>query len=53
MKGSSMLAWAIIWTLIAIVAVIGMFWNPAQWVCACLAAMMASVFYNEYVKEKK
>lgn len=51
--GTVMLVWAVIWTLIAVCAFIGMLWNFAQWICACLAVFMACAFYYEYSKTRR
>ena len=47
------LAWAIVWTIIAICTFIGMlFFNLAHWFTAGCSTLMAVVFYNEYLEHK-
>lgn len=47
------LALAIVWTVMAIFAFIGMlFFNPAHWFTAGCSILMAVVFYNEYLEHK-
>lgn len=47
------LFWAIVWGLITVLTVVGIFWNPAQFVAAIIAGCMFVVFVKEYVRIKR
>ena len=44
------LFWAIVWGLITVLAVVGIFWKPAIYVVVVLAAVMFGVFLHDYVR---
>ena len=44
------LFWAIVWAVVLIGAIAGIFWKPAIYVVAVLAAVMFGTFLREYIR---
>lgn len=42
------LVWAIVWAVIFILAIVAVFWNPAHWITAFVAACMTVLFIHDY-----
>lgn len=47
------LFWAVVWGLVCILAIIGIFWNPSQWATAVICGCFCGAFIWDYVKEKR
>lgn len=47
------LFWAIVWGLVTVLSIVGVFWNPSSVITAVLSACMFGVFFVEYIKEKR
>jgi len=47
------LFWAIVWGLVTVLAIVGIFWNPSSVISAVLSGCMFAVFVVEYIKEKR
>lgn len=47
------LFWAIVWGVCFILAVLAIFWNPAQIFSAIIAGGICAAFIVDYVKERK
>ena len=43
------LFWTIVWAVVLIGAIVGIFWKPAIYVVAILAAVMCGMFLREYI----
>lgn len=43
------LFWAIVWALVLIGTVAGIFWKPALYIVAGIAAVMVGMFLREYI----
>lgn len=43
----------IIWSFIAVMVIIGTFWNKAQWIIFGIAFVVAMVFYKEYMDSEE
>ena len=52
MEKNSSLFWAIVWTIVFISAIVGIFWNPSQFITAALSGAMAVCFFADYRKTK-
>lgn len=52
MKNASTLNlfWAIVWALVLIGAIAGVFWKPAIYVVAVIAAIMFGMFLHDFIK---
>lgn len=46
------LAWAIIWSVLAITCVVAIFWNPAHFFTLIISIVFATMFWNDYRKTK-
>ena len=44
------LFWTIVWAVVLIGAIAGIFWKPAIYVVAVLAAVMFGIFLREYIR---
>lgn len=44
---------AIIWGVVLILAIVAVFWNPAHFVTAGIAAAFCGTFVYDYIQEKK
>lgn len=44
------LFWTIVWAVVLIGAIVGIFWKPAIYVVAVLAAVMFGMFLREYIR---
>jgi len=44
------LFWTIVWAVVLIGAIAGIFWKPAIYVVAVLAAVMFGMFLREYIR---
>ena len=47
------LFWAIIWCLVTVLSIVGIFWNPSSVISAVLSGCMFAAFVVEYIKEKR
>lgn len=47
------LAWAIIWAFVLVSAIAGIFWNPAQFFSAVVAAIFFSMYLRDYIRARK
>jgi hypothetical protein len=46
------LFWAIVWGVICVLCVIGIFWNPCQIATAVIAGFFCGMFIHDYRKTK-
>ena len=46
------LFWAIIWGLVFVTAIVGIFWNPAHFVTAAISGIFCGLFIHDYIKAK-
>lgn len=46
------LFWAIVWGLVCVLAIVGIFWNPAHFVTAAISAVFCGAFISDYIKTK-
>ena len=44
------LFWGLVWGLIVVLAVVGIFWKPAIYVVAVLAAVMFGIFLHDFIR---
>jgi hypothetical protein len=44
--------WAIVWTVMCVLCIVAIFWNPAHWVTAGASGLMAVLFWADYIKTK-
>ena len=44
------LFWTIVWAVVLIGAIVGIFWKPAIYVVAVLASVMFGMFLREYIR---
>ena len=44
------LFWAIVWAVVLIGAIAGIFWTPAIYIVAAIAAVMFGMFLHDYVR---
>lgn len=42
------LVWALIWSLVLVTCIIGIFWNPAHYVTAAISAFFAVMFWHDW-----
>ena len=47
------LLWAIVWGLVTVLSIVGIFWNPSSVNSAVLSGCMFAVFVVEYIKENR
>ena len=47
------LAWAVIWGVLFVFCVVGIFWNPAHFVTAAISALFFGMFMHDYIKDKR
>ena len=47
------LFWAIVWGLITVLAVVGIFWKPAIFIVIAAAASLCGMFIYDYVRVKR
>lgn len=47
------LFWAIIWGLVTVLTIVGIFWNPSSVIGAVLSGCMFAAFVVEYINEKR
>lgn len=47
------LFWAIVWGVCFVLAVLAVFWNPAQILMAIISGSMMAAFIVDYIKEKR
>lgn len=47
------LFWTIIWSIVFCLALLGIFWNPAQFFLAVIAAIFCGLCLYGYIKGKK
>lgn len=47
------LFWAIVWGLVTVLCIVGIFWNPSSVISALLSGCMFVVFVVEYIKENR
>lgn len=47
------LFWAIVWGLVTVLSIVGIFWNPSSVISAVLSGCMFAVFVVEYIKENR
>ena len=46
------LFWAIVWGIMVVLSVVGIFWNPAHIFTALISAGFCGLFIYDYIKEK-
>ena len=46
------LFWAVVWAIVFVLAVVGIFWNSAQVITAIIAAAMTAAFVRDYIKTR-
>ena len=46
------LFWAIIWGMVFVTAIVGMFWNPAHSLTAVISGIFCSIFVHDYINAK-
>ncbi len=46
------LFWAIIWTVMAVLCLVAIFWNPSHFLTLAISAVMAGMFWYDYRKSK-
>lgn len=46
------LFWAVIWSVMFILCVVGFFWNPSHIFTAAISALFAGMFWYDYKKTK-
>ena len=46
------LFWAIVWGLVCALAIVGIFWNPAQIALAVIAGIFCILFVQDYCESK-
>ena len=44
------LFWAIVWTVVLILAIVGLFWNPALYVLIAGSVGFASMFFVDFIR---
>lgn len=42
------LVWAAIWAVILVLCIVAIFWNPAHWITAFVAACMTVLFIHDF-----
>lgn len=47
------LFWAIVWGLVTVLSIVGIFWNPSSVISAVLSGCMFAAFLVEYIKENR
>ena len=48
----SILAWAIIWSIIAALCLLAIFWNPSHFITLAIALIFAVICWHDYKKTK-
>ena len=46
------LFWAIIWSVMAILSLVAIFWNPSHFLTLAASVMFAAMFWHDYKQEK-
>lgn len=46
------LFWAIVWSVMAGLSVLAIFWNPSHFLSLAISALMAVLFWHDYRKTK-
>lgn len=46
------LFWAIVWTFIAVLSIVAIFWNPSHFFTLAISAGFAGLFWHDYKKTK-
>ena len=46
------LFWAAIWSAVAILSFIAIFWNPSHYLTLGISAIMAGMFWHDYKENK-
>lgn len=46
------LFWAVIWTLMAILCLAAIFWNPSHFIAIAISLVFAGMFWYDYKKTK-
>ena len=44
------LFWAIVWTVVLILAIVGLFWNPALYLLIAGAVGFSSMFFVDFIR---
>ena len=44
------LFWAIVWTVVLMLAIVGLFWNPALYILIAGAVGFASMFFVDFIR---
>lgn len=52
MENKANLFWAIVWTVLFILCVVGFFWNPSHFFTAAISALFAVMFWHDYNKNR-
>lgn len=52
MEKTTCIVWAIIWGVVFVLAIVGMFWNWAHFVTAAISGFFCAAFIKDYVKSK-
>lgn len=46
------LVWAIIWTVMAALCLLAMFWNPSHFFTLAISVLFAVIYWHDYRKTK-
>ena len=46
------LFWAIVWSVVALLALISIFWNPCHFFTLAISVGFAAMFFHDYRKHK-
>ena len=46
------LFWAIVWSVMAVLCFVAIFWNPSHFLTLAISLFMAGVFWYDYRKSK-
>lgn len=47
------LTWAIVFTVMFIAGIVGMFWNPSHWITIVGCGLLAGALWYDYAQERK
>lgn len=51
--GKLNLFWAIVWTLVAVLSLVAIFWNPSHYFTLAIAVGFAAMFWYDYKQTRK
>lgn len=46
------LFWAIVWSVVAVLCIVAIFWNPSHFFTLAIAVFFALLFWHDYRKTK-